>query len=531
MVTVQAIFRFHWRKYIFGLSRKVEYDLRNDYFKHLQQLSASFFLRNKTGDLMSRATNDINAVREFLGLGAMIMVDTIVTVSTCLCMMFVINAKLTFIALFPMMLICLLVTKFGKLIRKRYTDVQAQLAKISAMVQESISGIRVVQAYVQEKSEKKRFDKLNKEYIKKNLKLVKVAGFLFPLLTLMSGVSAVIVLWLGGISVINGDMTLGSFVAFNGYLAMLTWPMMAIGFMINLMQRGAASMTRIDTILKVKPEICDLNLLEDEISKGNRIPNEWEIEFKDVDFSYAEAKVKTISDVNLQIAAGSTVGIVGQVGSGKSTVGRLILRQYDVDNGDIFIDGINIKEIPIKELRKNIGSVEQDPFLFSDTIRANIIFGSNNSQSLISDEEVNRTVWNAAIAAGLKKDLKSFPGGIDTMIGERGVTLSGGQKQRVALARALFRKAKILILDDSFSSLDTKTESEIFNKINDILKGTTTIIISHRISTVKNADLILVFDQGKIVERGMHQELIALEGIYYNIYKHQVLEMDVGVVY
>ncbi|MGR3218703.1 MAG: ABC transporter ATP-binding protein [Candidatus Anammoxibacter sp.] len=531
-VTVQAVFRFFWRRYIFGLSRRVEYDLRNDYFSHLQRMSASFFVQRKTGDLMSRATSDMNAVREFLGLGFMILVDTMVTVSTCVGVMLVINMRLTFIALFPMLIICLLVMKFGKLIRKRYTAVQAQLAKISSMVQESMSGIRVVQAYVQENSEKRRFDKLNKEYIKKNLQLVKVSGILFPLLAFMSGISAAIVLWIGGKDVISGAMTLGSFVAFNGYLALLTWPMMAIGFMTNLMQRGAASMTRIDEILKVQPEICNLETSEGMVNISDVTSREWGIEFTDVNFMYPGTNTKALSNINLKIMAGSTVGIVGQVGSGKSTIGRLISRSYDTSAGRIEIGGADIKRIPINILRGNIGYVEQDPFLFADTIRENILFGCNNDQSSeMAGKGLDEAAWDAALTAGLERDLISFTDGIDTMIGERGVTLSGGQKQRVALARALLRKSKILILDDAFSSLDTSTENEILDKMKDIQKGTTTIIISHRISTVKDADLIIVIEQGRIIEEGTHQGLIDSGGFYCRLYERQVLEMDMGVLY
>ena len=530
VVFIQAVFRFFWRKYLFGLSRLVEYDLRNDYFRHLQRLSASFFARTKTGDLMTRATNDMNAVREFLGMGAMILVDTIVTVSASLGMMLYLNTRLTFLALLPMIVICLLVMKFGKLIRKRYMGVQGQLSKISAMVQESMSGIRVVQAYVQEKSERKRFERLNKEYINKNLQLVKVSGVLFPLLTFMSGISAAAVLWLGGKDVIAGKMTLGSFVGFNGYLAMLTWPMMAIGFMVNLMQRGAASMSRIESIMNVKPEICDYLPSTDEV-KESFIPDEWSISLNDVDFTYPDTDTKSLSNVTFTVKEGSRVGIVGQVGSGKSTIGRLILRNYDVRAGQITIGGIDLKKIPIQTLRQNIGYVDQDPFLFSDTIRENIMFGYNSGQQSQNDKYDFDNVWDAAVTAGLEKDLLSFPDGIDTSIGERGVTLSGGQKQRVAIARALFGKSKVLILDDAFSSLDTGTENDIFKRLEEKVKGITTIIISHRISTVKSADMIIVFDKGMIIERGTHQELVDQEGAYYKVYKNQMLAMDMGVMY
>lgn len=554
VVAIQGIFRFYWRKYLFGLSRKIEYELRNDYFRHIQRLSASFFLRMKTGDLMSRATNDLGAVREFIGLGSLIMVDSLVTVSTSLALMFVINIHLTLMALAPMMLVSLLVIKFGRLLRKRFTDVQAQLSKISSFVQENISGIRVVQAYVREENEKKRFASLNEEYIAKNISMVKVSGVLFPLLTLISGIAAAIVLWLGGRDVIVGKMTLGSFVAFNGYLAMLTWPMMAIGFMINLMQRGSAAMTRIEEILNTKPEIQDMPTINNDMS--NQINIKGDIEFNDLSFSYPCASQYAISNINLKIKAGSTIAIVGPVGSGKSTIGRLLARFYDVSSGQITIDGIDIKMIPLHILRKNVCYVEQDPFLFANTIYENIAFGYNDGQlntrdrdqgSGVSDQgsessdndgellnntkDIKNRIWDVAIMAGMEKDIISFPDKIDTRIGERGVTLSGGQKQRIALARGLIKSAKILILDDTFSSLDMKTEKEIFGKIANKLKDSTTILISHRISTVKDADVIVVLNNGKIVEMGTHQELIDKCGVYYKIYKHQMLDMDMDLIY
>lgn len=526
LVIAQAIFRFYWRKYLFGLSRKIEYDLRNDYFRHIQKLSSSFFQKRKTGDLMSRATNDMTAVREFLGLGCMILVDSMVTVSTSLTMMLIINKRLALLALLPMLIICLLVMKFGKLIRKRYTDVQAQLAKISAMVQESISGIRVVQAYVQEKSEMKRFNNLNNEYIKKNLQLVKIAGMLFPLLTFMSGISAVIVLWLGGRDVISGKMTLGSFVAFNGYLAMLTWPMMALGFMINLISKGAASMTRIDEILNTKPDIYTI-----ETDKGNEFVSDienvkWDIEFKNVSFAYPGTSNKVLSNMNLKIERGSTIGIVGPVGASKSTIGKLISRNFDIQDGQITIGGLDIKEIPLHILRDKINYVDQDPFLFSDTIRRNITFGDNIASSANTSDDIEQRIMSVVATAGLQNDIDSFPDNIDTRIGERGVTLSGGQKQRVALARSLLKESKILILDDTFSSLDTKTEDKIFRRLKKAVNDTTMIFISHRLSTVKDADMIIVLNNGEIVEQGTHQELLDMAGIYHNIHKHQVLEID-----
>ena len=476
---------------------------------------------------MSRATNDMTAVREFLGLGCMILVDSMVTVSTSLTMMFIINKRLTILSLLPMVIICFLVMKFGKLIRKRYTDVQAQLAKISAMVQESISGIRVVQAYVQEKSEMVRFNRLNNEYIKKNLQLVKVAGVLFPLLTFMAGISAAVVLWLGGRDVISGKMTLGSFVAFNGYLAMLTWPMMALGFMINLISKGAASMTRIDEILNTKPDIFTVDTDKGKEFTSNLERVKWDIEFKNVSFAYPGTPNNVLTNINLKIERGSTVGIVGPVGASKSTVGKLISRNFDVQSGQITIGGLNIKEIPLHVLRDNVNYIDQDPFLFSDTIRTNIAFGNNLDATANPLYDIEERIASVVTTAGLNKDLDSFPDHINTHIGERGVTLSGGQKQRVALARSLLKESKIFILDDTFSNLDTKTEDNIYRKLTETIKDKTLIFISHRLSTVKDADIILVLNNGKIVEHGTHQELLEMNGVYHNIHKHQALEVDV----
>lgn len=514
-VWLQAVFRYYWRKHLFGISRKVEYDLRSDYFRHLEGLHWGFFQHTKTGDIMSRGTNDLQAVREFLGIGSVIIVDAVVIISTCLLLMIVISPKLTFISLLPMIAVSLIVKKFSREIRHRFESVQERLSELSSMVNESIGGIRVIQAYVQEANELKRFKKINRHLVDKNLELTKMSGLLFPMMVLMTGIAATLLLWVGGREVMRGGLTLGSYVAFNGYLLMLTWPMAAVGFMINLSQRGIASMKRIEDIMKIKSEIIDQpSAVSRQLSavKG-------EIELKSLKFSYTD-KENVLSNINLKIPAGSSLALAGAVGSGKSTVVKLILRIYDATDGAIFIDGIDIKKMPLRLLREIIGYVEQEPFLFSDTIRENIVFGIKNTSDYDIDDAVSM--------AGLDKDMGMFPHGLDTVIGERGVTLSGGQKQRVALARAIIKKPKVLILDDAFSNLDASTEEMVFGNIRSSLKNTTIILISHRISVLKEADMIAVMKNGSTGEVGTHSELISKGGLYQRIYKKQFFsEMEI----
>ncbi len=516
-VGLQAVFRYYWRKHLFGISRKVEYDLRNDYFKHLQRLHWGFFQHTKTGDIMSRATNDLQAVREFLGIGSVIIVDTAVIMTTCLILMIFISPKLTGISLLPMALVSIIVLKFSKEIRQRFESVQGQLSEISSMVHENIAGIRVIQAYVQEENELNRFKKLNHQLINKNLELTKISGAFFPLMVFTTGLATALVLWIGGREVIRGELTLGSYVAFNGYLAMLTWPMAAIGFMINLSQRGIASMRRIEEIMNVKTEIYDSR--QSTVASQQSTVIKGEIEIKSLTFSY-NGKENVLSDINLNIKAGSSLSLAGAVGSGKSTLVKLIMRIYDAPDDSIFINGVDIKRIPLKTLRDSIGYVEQEPFLFSDTIRENIVFGVND----VTENAIEKTV----IMAGLERDIEIFPNGLNTVIGERGVTLSGGQKQRVALARAIIKKPKILILDDAFSNLDASTEGRVFTNIMSSLKDITVILISHRISTMKEADMIAVMENGRIAETGTHEDLISKSGLYNRIYKKQIFsEMEI----
>lgn len=539
---LQALFRFIWRRSLYGFSRKVEYDLRNDYFAHLQRLSCSFFQYSKTGDLMSRATNDLAAVRELLGIGTLMVVDTLVTASTCLALMGFLDLRLTLLALLPLPLISILVASSGRKIHRRFAQVQEQLAQISSLVQESLAGIRLVQAYVREKGELQRFERLNADYIRKNLQLAKSWGLFYPLLELVLGVAAAIVLWQGGKSVISGRISLGSFVAFNAYLAMLTWPMVALGYVVNLAQRGSASLGRIQEILEVEPEIVD----SPDPAPLRQLAGE--LRFRGLSFSYPQgadgqeghgqgggwdqgskgagenpspplaSPAFTLAEIDLRIEAGQMVAVVGPIGSGKSTLAKLILRIYEAPPHQLFLDGLDIRRIPLKTLREQVGYVDQEPFLFSDTLRENLSFGHPKA----GEEEV----WEAVAAAGLTEEIRRFPQGLDTLVGERGVTLSGGQKQRVALARVLLKRPRILILDDTFSSLDAQTEREILARLRDERRGLTTVLISHRLSAAQQADLIVAMDQGRIVERGGHAELLARGGLYARLYQGQQLAIE-----
>ncbi len=497
------------RRIIIGVSRWIEYDLRNDFFAHLQKLSMNFFLDHKTGDIMSRATNDLNAVRMVLGPGIMYSITTITMFIISMSLMFSINFRLTIYALIPFPLLSFLINRFGFLIHKRYEKIQAQFSNLSARIQENLSGIRVIKAYVREDNEIEEFRKQNRKYFENSKSMIKVQSIFFPIIELMGGLGILVVLWYGGIQVISGKISIGDFVAFNGYLLLLLWPVIALGWVISLFQRGTASMGRMNKILNIEPEIKDdKNILKIDNIKG-------EIEFRNLTFSYNNINEPILKNINLKIRKGMTVAIVGPTGSGKTTLVNLISRIFDAPDGTLFIDGVPIKRIPLNVLRSNIGYVPQDSFLFSDTIRENIIFGVNN----VREEEI----INSAEVSQILNDINEFPEKFGTMLGERGINLSGGQKQRVAIARALIRKPKIIILDDALSSVDTYTEEEILKRLKGFMKGRTSIIISHRISTVKDADWIIVLDNGIIVEQGEHNDLIKEDKLYANLYRKQLI--------
>jgi ATP-binding cassette subfamily B multidrug efflux pump len=516
---VLAVGRYGWRKYMFGPSRKVEFDILNKLFAHFQTLDKYYFNRQKIGDLISRATNDLRSVRDFVGLGLLILVDSTVVIIGCVCLMVWINPELTLMVMVPLPLVSVLFFSFVKEISKRHRVVQEHLAKMTSRVQENIAGIRVLHAFVQEENEKKKFDKLNQEYIRKNLRITKLFGIFTPSLSFTLGVAAVLSIWLGAKAVIAEEMTLGAFVAFNGYLMMLSWPMMGIGYVINLTQKGQSAMGRIQEIFSAQPDITD-GPAKEQVADSFQVKGQ--IQFENFSFTYPEAETPALKHIDLTIAKGQTVAIVGKIGSGKSTLAQMLPRLYEGNQeGDILIDGEPIKNIPLSILRQSIGYVDQEPFLFSMSIRANISFGHLNA----TPEDFERVVQDA----GLAGDLGRFPDGLETIVGERGVSLSGGQKQRVALARALLKRPEILVLDDAFSSLDAETEDFILKKINTAREQTTTVIITHRLSIARQADQIIVLDHGEIVERGTHLELVRKKGIYTTMIESQSLAQQMEI--
>jgi len=537
---IKGIFQFLTRWVVIGISRDIEFDLRNDLFAHLERLSYSYYQRNRTGDIMARATNDLNAVRMLLGPAIMYSANTIVFTAGALGFMLAISPKLTVFAFLPLPIASILIQYFGRRIHERFERIQAMFSDISARAQENFSGARVIRAYVQEQSEIAAFENANQEYIRRSLGLVRLMGMLWPTLELMLGAAVVIVLWMGGREVINGRMSVGDFVAFNTYMMQLTWPVIALGWVINIFQRGTASMVRIEEILSQQPEIKDETAIgsshnqpaatrdfafrspDGPITRSPDILGE--VEFRNLNFAYGGTAV--LNDINLRIPAGSSLAIVGPTGSGKTTLVSLIPRIHDSAPGTVLIDGRPLREFPLDSLRRGIGFVPQETFLFSDTIRENIAYGVAHEDATPTLDEIKA----AADAANIAQDIESFPEGYNTTVGERGITLSGGQKQRTAIARALLRSPRILVLDDALSSVDTHTEDKILNQLREIMRGRTTIFISHRVSTVRNADAIAVLHQGRIVELGTHDQLIALNGYYTDLYNKQLLEEELAEV-
>jgi ATP-binding cassette subfamily B multidrug efflux pump len=538
---IKGIFQFLTRWVMIGISRDIEFDLRNDLFAHLERLPFSYYQRNRTGDIMARATNDLNAVRMLLGPAIMYSANTLVFTAGALGFMLAISPKLTVFAFLPLPIASIVIQHFGRRIHQRFERIQAMFSDISARAQENFSGARVIRAYVQEQSEIAAFEGANQEYIRRSLGLVRLMGMLWPTLELMLGAAVVIVLWLGGRQVLLGKMSVGDFVAFNTYMVQLTWPVIALGWVINLFQRGTASMVRIQEILSVEPEIRDQtqigssdhrvigssnkHIFESPDAPITRSPDVvGEIEFRNLNFSYDGVSV--LKDVNLRIPAGSSLAIVGPTGSGKTTLVNLIPRIYDAAPGTVLIDGQPVRQFPLDLLRRQIGFVPQETFLFSDTIRENIAYGISREDGEAQLEDIKA----AAAAANIAQDIEGFPEGYNTTVGERGITLSGGQKQRTAIARALLRSPRILILDDALSSVDTQTEDKILNHLREIMRGRTTIFISHRVSTVRNADCIAVLHHGRIVELGTHDQLIARNGYYTELYNKQLLEEELAEV-
>ena len=531
---VGGAFRFLTRRILIGASRGIEYDMRNDFFAHLEKLPASYYQTRRTGDLMSRATNDLNAVRTMIGPAVMYSANTLLTFVAALALMISIDGWLTLVSLIPLPFVSFSVNYFGNEIHKRFEQIQAQLSDVSAVVQESLSGVRVVRAYRQESAELDRFRLANEEYLTRNRNLITIQGFFFPSMGLFLGLGSMLVLWMGSREVISGRITVGQFVAFNSWLAMLAWPMIAFGWVTNMIQRGLASWKRMLEVFDTEPAIRDE--APGDVAPG---PIKGEIEFRDLVFAYNGTKV--LDHVSARIPAGSTTALVGVTGSGKSTLINLLARLHDPPPGSVFIDGVDVRQIPLADLRSAIGFVPQEPFLFSDTLADNIAFGldgitwggageAGGAGKAGGDPGTERRekIVAAAGVARLDKDVADFPKGYDTMVGERGITLSGGQKQRTAIARAVIIDPKILVLDDALSAVDTYTEEEILSRLGGVMRQRTSIIVSHRISTVRGADQILVLDDGRIAERGTHDDLIQRDGLYAELHRKQLLEEELA---
>ena len=509
---IGGVLRFGQRQVIQGAARRIEYHLRNDFFTHLQKLPSSYYHDVRTGDLMARATSDMNSVRMVLSMGISYIADALIFFGLALVIMLDIDVQLTLLALLPFPILAILIKELGKRVYKHYERIQEGFATMNTKVQENLSGVRVVKAYTLAEPEIEEFEVYNRDFVKRNRDRIRLTTFFFPLFRFLPGLGVVALIWLGGARFVEGRITLGDFVSFNAYLMMFIRPMITFGFIVNTFQQGAASMARIRRILDVKPEIADGGTVRQDVQTIHG-----EVEFRNLNFAYPHEE-PVLKNINLKIPRGSTVAIVGGTGSGKTTLVNLIPRIRQAERGMVFIDGVDIQDIPLQLLRSNIGFVEQEPFLFSDLLQNNIAYGVSDANE-VEIKEVAHT-------ADLLEQIEEFPEGLDTFLGERGVTISGGQKQRTALARAIMIKPKILILDDAFASVDTNTEDTILTRLNAIMENRTTLLISHRISTVKAADLIIVLEDGEIVERGTHDELLAHNGIYASIHEKQLLQEE-----